>query len=45
MTKTGKKPYAPPRLALYGNIAKLTQGGGTFNKEDGQSNMDMFKTA
>jgi hypothetical protein len=43
MTKKEKKPYSPPRLTNYGNIAKLTQGGGSINKEDGKSGMEMAK--
>ena len=44
MMNKGKKPYAPPRLSVYGNIAKLTQGGGSLNKEDGKSQMEMVGT-
>jgi hypothetical protein len=34
-----KKPYSPPRLTEYGNVAKLTQGPGSLPCPDGQSNM------
>ncbi len=43
MTKKEKRPYTSPRLTTYGNIAKLTQGGGSQFKEDGNSNMEMQK--
>jgi hypothetical protein len=37
-----KKPYASPRLVAYGNVAKLTQGGGSVIKDDGH-HIDMAR--
>jgi len=36
-----KKPYAPPTLVEYGDIAKLTQGNPTGMFADGASGMFM----
>jgi hypothetical protein len=39
-TKT-KKPYSPPTLVEYGNIAKLTQGSPSGMFPDGMAGMFM----
>ena len=31
--RTGKRPYAKPRIREYGSIAKLTQSGGSTRAE------------
>lgn len=36
---TQKKPYITPRLEIYGNVAKLTQSGGTSKTENGVQKM------
>lgn len=30
-----KKPYRPPRLTVYGDLRRLTQGGGGTRREGG----------
>lgn len=30
-----KRPYVPPQLVVYGNVAKLTQSGGISVKDLG----------
>ena len=39
-SKTPNKPqtYAPPKLARWGTLRELTQGGGGFKKEPGGGN-------
>lgn len=37
----GKKPYKPPTLVEYGDIAKLTQGNPSGQFPDGVSGMFM----
>jgi hypothetical protein len=34
-----KKPYAPPRLAAYGSVTKLTQGGSGSGADLGGAGM------
>jgi hypothetical protein len=31
--KDGKQPYSPPRLTVYGDVAKLTQNVGTVGSD------------
>lgn len=38
-TPSIKKPYAKPTVVALGAVSKLTCGGGTVFKPDGQSNM------
>jgi hypothetical protein len=33
-----KKPYAPPRLVVYGNVRTITQEGGPDRAKDGGNN-------
>ena len=35
--RTGKRPYAAPRLTEYGSVAKLTQGGGSLQGDGGST--------
>jgi len=30
-----KKPYLPPKLLIYGNLAQMTQGKGLVGQPDG----------
>jgi len=39
--KAARKPYAPPKLQLYGSVAKLTRNGNGTGADGGAGTMMM----
>jgi hypothetical protein len=35
--RTARRPYSPPHLVLYGNVAELTRNGSGSKTENGSS--------
>jgi hypothetical protein len=42
--RSGKKPYQPPRLLVYGDLAEMTKAVGTKSKIDGGTKPRMRRT-
>jgi hypothetical protein len=42
--RSAKKPYQPPKLLVYGNLAEMTRAAGTKSKLDGGTRPRMRRT-
>lgn len=42
--RTHKKPYQPPKLLVYGDLAEMTKAVGSKSKIDGGTNPRMRRT-
>ncbi len=42
--ETQKKPYQPPKLLVYGNVAQMTQARGKSGRPDGGRRVDRRRT-
>jgi hypothetical protein len=42
--RNAKKPYQPPKLLVYGDLAEMTRAAGTKSKIDGGNKPRMRRT-
>jgi hypothetical protein len=42
--RSTKKPYQPPKLLVYGDLAEMTRAAGTVSKTDGGTKPRMRRT-